>query len=96
LKRLRQSVDDLLRASLSAPWEEVRDPRNAKLVGWHNYFRYGTVAKAYQGVNLYVYDRVRHFLRRRHKATSSKGSVPFPITAVFGRRGVQRMSTARR
>jgi len=96
LKRLRQSVHNLLRPSLCAPWEEVRDPLNAKLVGWHNYFRYGTVAKAYQAVNLYVYDRVRHFLRRRHKATSSKGSEQFPITAVFGRLGVHRMSTARR
>jgi RNA-directed DNA polymerase len=96
LKRLRQSVHDLLRPSLCAPWEAVRDQLNAKLVGWQHYFRYGTVAKAYQGVNLYVYDRVRHFLRRRHKATSSKGSIQFPITAVFGRLGVHRMSTARR
>jgi RNA-directed DNA polymerase len=74
----------------------VRDQLNAKLVGWQNYFRYGTVAKAYQGVNLYVYDRVRHFLRRRHKATSSKGSIQFPITAGFGKLGVHRMSTVRR
>ena len=96
LKRLRQSVHDLLCPSLCAPWEEVRDQLNQKLVGWQNYFRYGTVAKAYQGVNLYVYDRVRHFLRRRHKATSSKGSHQFPITAVFGSLGVHRMCMARR
>lgn len=96
LKRLRQSVHDLLKPSLCAPWEEVRDQLNAKLRGWQNYFRYGTVAKAYQHVNLYVYDRVRHFLRRRQKATSSKGSLQFPITAVFGRLGVHRMSTVRR
>jgi RNA-directed DNA polymerase len=96
LKRLRQNVHDLLRPSLCAPWEEVRDQLNAKLVGWHNYFRYGTVAKAYPGVNLYVYDRVRHFLRRRHKATSSQGSLQFPITAVFGSLGVHRMRGAPR
>jgi len=95
LKRLRQSVHDLLRPSLCAPWEEVRDQLNAKLVGWRNYFRYGTVARAYQAVNLYVYDRVRHFLRRRHKLTSSKGSSQFPITAVFGMLGVHRMRTVR-
>jgi RNA-directed DNA polymerase len=96
IKRLRQSVHDLLRPNLCAPWEEVRDQLNAKLAGWQNYFRYGTVAKAYQGVNLYVYDRVRHFLRRRHKATSSKGSTRFPITAVFGPLGVHRMRMVRR
>jgi RNA-directed DNA polymerase len=39
LKRLRQSVHDLLRPSFCAPWEEVRDQLNAKLVGWQNYFR---------------------------------------------------------
>ena len=91
LKRLRQSVHDLLRPSLCAPWEEVRDQLNVKLIGWQNYFRYGTVAKAYQGVNLYVYDRVRHFLRRRHKVTSSLGSSQFPLTKVFGSLGVHRM-----
>ena len=95
LKRLRQSVHELLRPSLVAPWEEVRDQLNAKLAGWQNYFRYGTVAKAYQSVNLYVYDRVRHFLRRRHKATSSKGSRQFPMTDVFGKLGVHRLRTVR-
>ena len=91
LKRLRHSVHDLLRPSLCAPWEEVRDQLNQKLVGWQNYFRYGTVAKAYPRVNLYVYDRVRHFLRRRHKVTSSPGSSQFPLTKVFGLLGVHRM-----
>ncbi len=35
-----------------SPWPEVRDRLNAKMRGWHNYFRYGTVARTY--------------LRRRH------------------------------
>ena len=96
LQRLRQGVHDLLRPSLCAPWEEVRDQLNAKLVGWQNYFRYGTVAVAYQAVNLYVYDRVRHFLRRRHHVTASRGSRQFPIPAVFGSLGVHRMRTVRR
>jgi RNA-directed DNA polymerase len=63
------------------------------LVGWLNCFHYGTVAKAYQAVNLYGYDRVRHFLRRRHKIASSLGRRQFPITAVFGSLGVHRMRT---
>jgi len=50
----------------------------------------------YQAVNLYVYDRVRHFLRRRHKVTSSKGSSQFPITHVFGALGVHRLRMVRR
>jgi RNA-directed DNA polymerase len=95
MKRLRKSVHDLLVPSLCAPWEDVRDQLNQKLTGWRNYFRYGTVAKAYQAVNLYVYHRVRHFLRRRHKATSSLASQQFPITAVFGSLGVYRMRSGR-
>jgi RNA-directed DNA polymerase len=77
-------------------WWKTRSGRSTQReVGWQNYFCYGTPAKAYQGVNLYVYDRVRHFLRRRHKITSSLQSRQFPITAVFATLGVHRMRTVR-
>ena len=55
LKRLRKSVHELLLPSLCACWEDVRDQLNQKLSGWRHYFCYGTVAKAYQAMNLYVY-----------------------------------------
>jgi len=67
ITKLKQSVYDLLQPSQVSPWEEVRDALNAKLRGWREYFSYGTVGKAYQEINAYVYDRVRCFLRRATK-----------------------------
>jgi RNA-directed DNA polymerase len=58
--------------------------------GWSNYFGYGTTSRAYWAVNRYVYERVRHFLRRRHKQ-SSRGTARFPDSVVFGSLGVVRL-----
>jgi len=46
--------------------------------------------KAYRAVDEYVYDTVRHFLRRRHKV-SSQGTRQFPEERVFGTLGVLRL-----
>jgi len=51
-------------------WEEVRARLNQILRGWAAYFSYGSRATAYREVNNYVADRVRHFLKRRHKVQS--------------------------
>jgi RNA-directed DNA polymerase len=91
LKRLRTSIHDLLRPQETGAWEEVCLRLNAMLRGWQNYFSYGTVAGAYQGVNNYVYDRVRHFLRRRQQSTRSRGIYRFPEKYVFGELGVHRL-----
>jgi RNA-directed DNA polymerase len=45
---------------------------------------------AYRAVDNYVYDRVRHFLRRRHKV-QGRGTRGFPDDYVFGPLGVQRL-----
>jgi len=87
LARLRQKVADHLRPSNVAPWSEVRDRLNMILRGWSNYFSYGTTVFAHRVVDNYVYDRVRHFLRRRHKV-GSRGGTRFSGTVVFGELGV--------
>ena len=50
----------------------------------------GTRLMAYRAVDQYVYERVRSFLRRRHKV-SSRGSTPFSDAVVFGKLGVRRL-----
>jgi hypothetical protein len=40
------------------------------LRGWSAYFSYGTRTTAYRAVDNHVYERVRNFLRRRHKVPS--------------------------
>jgi len=42
---------------------------------------------AYRAVDNYVYERVRHFLRRRHKVPS-RGTRRFPREQIFGELGV--------
>jgi len=88
--RIKEKVGDLLVASNVKPWAEVREKLNQKLQGWRAYFRCGSTAKAYRAVDEYVYDAVRHFLRRRHKVTS-QGTRQFPEERVFGDLGVIRL-----
>jgi RNA-directed DNA polymerase len=95
VQRLKTKVRDLLQPRNVGCWDDVRDRLNRVLRGWHNYFHYGTVAATYWGLERYVYDCVRRFLRRRHKQ-SSRGTVRFPDHVVFGRLGVIRLRELRR
>src|SRR5436190_3735894 len=90
VSRLRRKVGDLLTPSNVAAWPEVRHRLNSVLRGWSSYFSCGDRYQAYRAVDHYVYDSVRHFLRRRQKV-SSLGSSRFPTNVVFGKLGVLRM-----
>jgi RNA-directed DNA polymerase len=96
IQRLKEGVYEMLRPGENDRWEEVRDRLNAKLRGWQNYFRYGSLNKAYRIVDGYVYQCVRHFLRRRHQDTNSRGTRPFSDQVVYGERGVYRFQRASR
>jgi RNA-directed DNA polymerase len=85
--RLRQKVGDLLCPQNTRPWTEVRDELNRILVGWSNYFSCGSCVEAYRAVDHYVYERVRAFLRRRHKVPS-RGATRFSHAVVYGELGV--------
>jgi len=91
--RIKQKVGDVLVPSNVAPWEEVRNQLNQILRGWRAYFSYGTRMPAYRAVDHYVYERVRHFLRRRHQV-SSQGTHHFPEEKGFGALGVIRLQGA--
>jgi len=90
VSRLRQKVGDLLVSQNVAPWTDVRDRLNRILRGWSNYFGYGTRLMAYRAVDHYVHERVRNFLRHRHKV-SSRGATSFSNAIVFGKLGVLRL-----
>jgi RNA-directed DNA polymerase len=85
--RIKEKVGNLLIPSNTGTWEEVRDRLNQILRGWSAYFSYGTRAAAYGAVDNYVYESVRHFLRRRHQV-QTRGTNRFSIAAVFGELGV--------
>ncbi len=88
--RIKAKVGDYLAPGNVAPWKEVSARLNQILKGWRAYFKCGATSKAYRAVDEYVYDTVRHFLRRRHKV-SSQGTRQFPEERVFGSLGVIRL-----
>ena len=72
------------------PWPEVRDKLNTSLIGWSNYFCYGTLRSAFRAVDHYVYERVRDFLARRHKV-AGRGTIRFSGDVVYGECGLLRL-----
>jgi RNA-directed DNA polymerase len=90
VQRLKGKIDGLLVSGNKDPWPEVCDQLNRLLRGWSGYFSYGTRLMAYRAVDNHVYDRVRHFLRRRSKV-QGRGTRRFPADHVFGPIGVLRL-----
>lgn len=87
VRRIKGRIRHVLRPTNQAPWDAVVAELNPVLRGWAHYFAYGTRLMAYRAVDHYVYERVRHFLRRRHKVPS-RGTRRFPREQVFGELGV--------
>jgi RNA-directed DNA polymerase len=89
-QHVKQKVGDLLIPGNVGGWEEVRDRLNQILRGWSAYFSYGSRATAYREVNNYVCERVRHFLKRRHKV-QSRGAYCYGDKRIFGELKVIRL-----
>jgi RNA-directed DNA polymerase len=90
VQRIKTKIGDLLVPSNTGAWIEVRNRLNALLRGWSAYFSYGTRLQAYRAVDQHVYDRVRHFLARRHKVCG-RGTRKFSSERVFEELGVLRL-----
>ena len=90
VQRVKDHVRRILRPSNQAPWTTVKAQLNLLLRGWANYFDHGTRYLAYRAVDNYVYDRARHFLRRRHKVPT-RGTRRFSAAIVYGQLGVVRL-----
>ncbi|MEW6683935.1 MAG: group II intron reverse transcriptase/maturase [Nitrospirota bacterium] len=92
VQQLKGKVRTILRPSNQSPWPTVGKELNRLLRGWSNYFSYGTRLFAYRAVDNHVYERVRHFLRRRHKVPT-RGTRRFDDDMIFGALGVLRLRT---
>ena len=90
LGRLKQKVRAILNPGNVGAWPVVRERLNALLRGWSSYFSYGTRLLAYRAADKYVYERVLHFLRRRHRVPT-RGTRRFSADTVFGELGVLRL-----
>lgn len=90
VRRLKKKLHAVFGRGNVAPWPEVAAQANRLLRGWANYFRYGTLRKAYRAIDNYTYDRVVRFLKKRRRV-SSRGTEKFPGEKVFGELGIQRL-----
>jgi len=90
VRRIKTKIGDILFSGNKGTWPDVRDRLNRLLLGWSAYFGYGTRLQAYRAVDHHVYDRVRHFLCRRHNV-KGRGTQKFPYDVVFGTLGVLRL-----
>lgn len=87
VQRLKMKVSGLLLPGEMGAWPEVRNQLNSLLRGWSAYFNYGTRLQAYRGIDHHVYDRVRHFLARRHNEPG-RGTRRFSHDYIHGAGGV--------
>jgi RNA-directed DNA polymerase len=94
VQRVKDKVGGLLQPSAVEPWPEVRERLNDLLRGWKGYFCHGSRQAAYNAVDRHVCDRVRHFLKRRHKVPG-RGTRQFAPSVVFGELGVLRLTAPR-
>jgi RNA-directed DNA polymerase len=90
VQRIKTKIGEILVPSNTGAWIEVRNRLNTLLRGWSTYFSYGTRLQAYRAVDQHVYDRVRHFLARRHKVRG-RGTHKFSSERVFEEFGVLRL-----
>ena len=90
VNRIKEKVGEHLKPGNVNPWEEVRDQLNQTLRGWKAYFGLGSPTKAYEVLDEHVEERVRHFLRRRHKV-QSQGTRQFSMKRIYGELGVFRL-----
>ena len=88
VRRLRQAVHRYLTPHNQSPMDEVIAHLNRLLVGWQNFFSYGTVTKTYRQVDRYVTDRLRRFLVRRHKI-NGRGTRQFPNRRLYQEYGLR-------
>ena len=88
---LGQAHAEEFRDPVGRDTEEVIGELNLMLKGWANYFRLGSVSKAYESVDSHVRNRLRQWLGRKHKI---KGRVEnhFPDEYLYPKLGVLRLT----
>ena len=91
VRKFCESIQEQMgRKSLWLEPEEMVARLNRKLRGWANYFRLGSVSKAYRHVDRYVEERLCHWWRAKYKKSKGRAS-QFSYASLPNRLGLTRL-----
>ncbi|UCF84270.1 MAG: group II intron reverse transcriptase/maturase [Desulfobacteraceae bacterium] len=66
VRALMRKTGTLIRSHVSAPMPILIKKLNDMLRGWANYHRHVVASEAFSRIDTYVFEQLRHMLRRRH------------------------------
>jgi len=96
IKKICRTISEVTsRRWLLKETEDRVEALNRVLVGWANYFSLGPVSKAYRAVDGHATERLRRWLRKKHKQPG-QGTARFPDAHLHNVLGLQRLSVRTR